>query len=70
MKKIIVLLVTSITINNQLHAQGCIAIRGIGGMCMLGSMQADTSINGSLQLTTVTLTRTNILWVPMNKNNA
>lgn len=43
MKKIIIIFLTILIINNQLQAQGCVAIRGVGGMCMLGSMQADTT---------------------------
>ncbi len=43
MKKIITILFTLLILNHQLQAQGCVAIRGVGGMCMLGSMHADTS---------------------------
>ena len=43
MKKNIILLLIIIVSNNQLQAQGCVAIRGVGGMCMLSSSHADTT---------------------------
>ena len=43
MKKFIFILSFFVFNHSQINAQGCVAIRGTGGMCMLGNSQEDTT---------------------------